>query len=107
MGSLGWVLGFQVLLLQRGSNAGNPAEWKLHKDNLIMNIFKLKKSGRACYPFPWESHKLPCPWNNEKYARVVIPLTEQEKVHSRKSIHIQIVRRDKLEMVRQTVPSFS
>ena len=72
-----------------------------------MNVFMIKKSGRACYPFPWENHKLPCPWDNEKYARVVIPLTAQEKRGSSKTIHIQVVRRDNLELVKQPKLAFS
>lgn len=62
-----------------------------------MNIvYKLKTTGRACYPFPWESAKAPCPWDKSQYERVVIPFTELEKRNSNKSIHIQVVRRDKL-----------
>jgi len=64
-------------------------------------IYTHKKTGRACYSFPWESKAAPCPWNREKYERVVIPFTSSEKRNSRKSVHIQIVRRDNLEEVKQ------
>lgn len=66
-----------------------------------MKIYTHKKTGRACYPFPWESRSAPCPWNAEKYERVVIPLTNTEKRGSKKLVHIQIVRRENLELVKQ------
>lgn len=63
-------------------------------------VYKHKKTGRACYPFPWESHKLPCPWNAGTYERVVIPFTDDERRNSRKTVHIQIVRREQLELIK-------
>lgn len=54
-------------------------------------IYTLKKSGRTCYMLPWGSDKIPCPWK-PGYARVMIPLTEQENLNSRKLCHIQVVK---------------
>lgn len=70
----------------------------------MSTIFRNKKTGRVCYAFPWESQKAPCPWNQEKYERVVTPLTDKEKQHAGKgtTVHIQVVRRDKLELVKPT-----
>lgn len=66
-----------------------------------MNVYKLKPSNRACYAFPWESQKVPCPWDRSQYERVVIPFSEKEKTNSTKRVHIQVVRRSKLELVKQ------
>jgi len=65
-----------------------------------MNIYKLKSTNRVAYAFPWESAKAPCPWNQSQYERVVIPFTETEKRNSNRKVHIQIVRRDKLELMK-------
>lgn len=56
--------------------------------------------GRVCYPFPWESTKTEQPWRNG-YSRVMIPLTETEKINSNKKCHVQIVRNNKLSKVRE------
>lgn len=69
-----------------------------------MNIYKLKSTKRVAYSFPWESAKTPCPWNQSQYERVIIPFTDIEKRNSIKKVHIQIVRRDKLELVKNPVP---
>jgi hypothetical protein len=67
-----------------------------------MKILKFKKTGRTCYSFPWESKHAPCPWNTAKYSRVMIPLTEKEKIKSPKACHVQIVANYKLEEVRES-----
>lgn len=67
-----------------------------------MKILKLKKSGRLCYPFPWESKQAVCPWNTATYTRVVIPFSESERRNSKKKSHIQIVANHKLETVRES-----
>lgn len=58
-------------------------------------VYQLKKSGRECYLLPWGSDKIPCPWKSG-YARVIIPLTEAEKVNSQKKCHMQVVKIDNL-----------
>ena len=68
-----------------------------------MNVYKLKSTNRACYAFPWESQKTPCPWDRSQYERVVIPFTEIERRNSSKTVHIQIVRRDKLVLMKEPV----
>ena len=81
---------------------------KLTKGIIRMNhVYKLKATGRIAYSFPWESAKTPCPWNQSKYERVVIPFTEIEKRNSGKKVHIQVVRRDKLELVKNQNPKLS
>ena len=65
------------------------------------DIYKMKKTGRVCYPFPWESTKEPQPWKHG-YQRVIIPLTAEEKKHSSKLIHMQIVRNDNLVKVQES-----
>lgn len=72
-----------------------------------MNVYKLKSTNRVAYSFPWESAKTPCPWNQSQYERVVIPFTELEKRNSTKRVHIQVVRRDKLELVKNQGPRLS
>lgn len=64
------------------------------------DLYKLKKSGRVCYPFPWDSHKLPCPWKGG-YMRVMIPLTVAERKGSTKPCHTQIVKISNLEKVQE------
>lgn len=61
----------------------------------MINVIKLRKCGREVYPFPWTSSG-PCPWP-AGYARVVIPLTEKEKLHSNKLCHVQVVKISNLE----------
>ena len=70
-----------------------------------MNVYTMKKTGRACYAFPWESAKAPCPWNQSQYERVVIPFTPAEQLNSRKKVHIQIVSRANLSLVKHSVPA--
>ena len=62
------------------------------------DIYVLKKSGRSCYMLPWGSDKLPCPWRSG-YARVMIPLTDNEKLNSKKLCHIQVVKISNLNRV--------
>lgn len=64
------------------------------------DLFKLKSSGRVCYPFPWESRATPQPWK-PGYMRVMIPLTQSERRNSQKKCHTQIVRNENLEKVKE------
>lgn len=64
------------------------------------DLYKLKKSGRVCYPFPWDSRKLPCPWK-DGYMRVMIPLTTTERRNSKKLCHTQIVKISSLMKIRE------
>lgn len=64
------------------------------------DLYKLKKSGRVCYPFPWDSHRLLCPWNSG-YMLVMIPLTVAERKGSTKLCHTQIVKISNLEKVQE------
>lgn len=63
-------------------------------------IIKITKSGRVCYPFPWESSAIPQPWS-QKHERVVIPLIAAERCNSTKKCHIQIVAKRNLEEVKE------
>ena len=67
---------------------------------LRQDLYRIRKCGRVCYPFPWESAKVAAPWK-AGYMRVMIPLTEQERRHSEKKCHIQIVRITKLEKIQE------
>lgn len=65
--------------------------------------FKIKKSGRVCYDFPWQASKVtPQPWKGG-YHRVVIPLTaaERKTANHDTKCHIQIVKATNLEEVRE------
>lgn len=64
-----------------------------------MNTLKLKKSGRVVQELPWNSTTCPRPWKNG-YKRVMIPLTAAESINSNKKCHIQIVRVDSMEVIR-------
>lgn len=59
-------------------------------------IYMLTSTGRQVFPFHWESKALPCPWKDETYMRVLIPLNEQERRSSDKKVHTQIVKRSKI-----------
>lgn len=59
-------------------------------------IYILNSTGKQVFPFPWESRNAPCPWNREKYQRVLIPLSPAEQKNSSKKVHCQIVKLDKL-----------
>lgn len=63
-------------------------------------ILKIIKSGRVCYPFPWESSAIPQPWS-QKHERVVIPLTAAERRNSTKKCHIQVVAKRNLSEVKE------
>lgn len=67
-------------------------------------IFKMKKTGRVCYQFPWGSTKGAAarPWK-DGYERVIIPLSESEKKFSNPSTtcHIQVMRRENLEIIKE------
>lgn len=65
------------------------------------DLYKLKSTGRVCMMFPWDNHKVPCPWKGG-YARVMIPLTESEKRNSNKKAHTQIVRVGNLVKIQET-----
>lgn len=66
------------------------------------DLFKLNKCGRVCYDFPWENHKIPCPWPST-HRRVMIPYTAIELRNSRngRRAHVQIVRNDNVRKVRE------
>lgn len=66
----------------------------------MSRLLRIKKSGRACIQFPWESSQLPKPWN-DGYERVCIPLTPAERRNSNKKCHIQIVASRNLEVVKE------
>lgn len=68
-------------------------------------ILKLKKTGRVCYPFPWENHKLECPWR-KGYSRVLVPLNETEARGSTKKVHCQIVKNSNLAEIKEHKPLF-
>lgn len=61
--------------------------------------FKLKKTNRACLLFPWMA-PCPRPWK-DGYERVIVPFTQAELKNAKngKRAHIQIVRRDSIELV--------
>lgn len=65
------------------------------------DVFVLRKSNRTCYMLPWGSDKIPCPWKSG-YARVMIPLTESERLNSNKTCHVQVVKIDNIRQVRAT-----
>lgn len=66
-----------------------------------MKVYTHIKTGRACYDFPWHSSG-PCPWDQGKYIRVVMPFTDREARNSHKKVHIQIIKRSSLELVKPT-----
>lgn len=59
-------------------------------------IYMLNSTGRQVFPFPWESKALPCPWKDESYMRVLVPLSDSEKIRSGKTVHTQIIHRSKI-----------
>lgn len=59
-------------------------------------IYMLTSTGRQVFPFHWESKALPCPWKDETYMRVLVPLSENEKRNSDKLVHTQIIHRSKI-----------
>lgn len=61
-------------------------------------MFTLRKNGRICYPFPLQSTQVEQIPNG--YQRVFIPLSEEEKVNSKKTGHIQVVRNSNLIAVK-------
>ncbi len=66
-----------------------------------VRYFRIKSSNRLCQLFPWMA---PCerPWS-EKHERVVLQLSESEKKFSNPSTkcHVQVVRKDNLEEVKE------
>lgn len=66
----------------------------------MKRVLKIIKSGRVCYPFPWESSAVPQPWP-QQHERVVIPLTAAERRNSTKKCHIQIVAKRNLSEVKE------
>ena len=66
-----------------------------------MQVYKMVKTGRVAYDFPWESSKVTCPWDAHRYARVVIPFTAAERRNSRGTCHIQVVKRCNLELLKE------
>lgn len=68
-------------------------------------IVTLAKSGRVVYPFPWESHSAPAPFNTQTHERVVIPLSAEERKRAKPTTaaHIQIVKRKNLRFHKEKV----
>ena len=51
--------------------------------------------------FPWVAKQIPCPWDDSKFARVMIPFNAvEQRNHKHAKQHTQIVRRDRLSIVR-------
>ena len=67
-------------------------------------VYMLNSTGRICYPFPWESKSLPTPWKDSTHMRVMIPLSERERIKSGKKCHFQIVRRSKITEIKTGLP---
>lgn len=69
--------------------------------------YTLKSKGRPdrlVIEFPWATPRDMCPWDDNKYARVVIPYNSTEqRGHRHQKQHTQIVRRDRLSIVRPTI----
>lgn len=69
-----------------------------------MRQFNLRsKDGttRVVTDFPWIAKQVPCPWDESRYARVMIPFNATEqKNHKHAKQHTQIVRRERLTIVR-------
>lgn len=63
-------------------------------------LLKIKKCGRICYSFPWESSQLPQPWPNT-HERVVLPMTASERRLSKKCCHVQVIAKRNLDAVRE------
>lgn len=68
--------------------------------NINNSTMRLKKTGRVCQELPWKAAS-PAPWDLD-YIRVVIPFTEAERRNATpgKTCHIQVVRRDSIEIVK-------
>ncbi len=66
-----------------------------------IRYFRIKSSNRLCQLFPWIAPEGK-PYG-DAYERVVIPLSEAEKRNCKSSTkcHIQIVRRDNLEEIKE------
>lgn len=65
----------------------------------------ISKNGkvRIVTEFPWVA-PAPCPWDNERFARVMIPFSESEQAkHKHPQQHIQIVRRNRLSIIRPSI----
>lgn len=63
-------------------------------------IMRLRSTKRQVFPLTWTGGKgSACPWNQDTHMRVTIPFTAVERRNSDKNMHIQIVRKDSLEIV--------
>ena len=52
--------------------------------------------------FPHVAKQMPCPWDDNKYARVMIPYNKvEQRNHKHPRQHIQIVSRSRLRAVQQ------
>lgn len=59
---------------------------------------------RIVTEFPHVAKQTPCPWDDTKYARVMIPFTATEQAnHKHPQQHIQIVRRNRLSIIRPSI----
>lgn len=72
------------------------------------NLRSKNGSTRIVTEFPWVAKQVPCPWDDSKFARVMIPYnaTEQRN-HKHLKQHTQIVRRDRLSIVRPVLKKVS
>lgn len=65
----------------------------------MIRLHRIKSSNRICQIFPWLAPE-GRPWS-DSHERVIIPLSEDEKKGSKKKCHIQVVRKDNLELIRE------
>lgn len=76
-----------------------------------MRQFTLTSSNgntRTVTDFPWIAKQTPCPWNDSKYARVMIPFTDAEQSkHKHAKQHIQIVNRNRLSVIKPNLAQVS
>lgn len=65
-------------------------------------VYKLNKTGRVAYEFPWETKAADRPWK-DGYTRVLIPLTAAERKNAKPGTkaHMQIVALRNLSVVKE------
>lgn len=67
----------------------------------VFNLKDKRGNSRVVTEFPWVAKQSPCPWNEDQYARVMIPYTKAEQAnHKHPRQHMQIVRRNRLSIVK-------
>lgn len=61
-------------------------------------------TSRTVTEFPWVAKQVPCPWDDNKYARVMIPFDKvEQRKHKHPKQHTQIVRRNRLSIIRNRI----